>query len=390
MAFTRDYFSHTVVLADTSDKDAAGNARLKAISGVNWEVKEVNSDGSVASGASIFSDRSGAPISNTGNTGSNGVIEFWAEPGEYRVSISHPQAVIGDKTITWNSVSGQDGAIPGDAISNNNELDLPTMGQDIVRQFVPIGGVIDWWRPSAGVSVPAGFVVCSGGTVAADAHDFEGFSGSFTVPDLRNKFILGASLSGNGGGSTGDLVTNAPAIGGTGGSNSTRNLTHTHTVYKHNHTLSTSAGRVTFSNPTYSFSGNAMNLDHNHSLAAVDDGGGANYHEVLWRAKGTYPGVTQTNITTGSGWYIDLNYVYQHITTGIINYFEGTSTTPTGSVNVSSNGSISGKAGIANGTGVYDGDTDVSTSEATANITDAHDFRPAYVGLLKIMKVKRS
>ena len=405
MPTPRDYFAYTVVLANTSDKDASGNSRLCAMSGVNWQVFSVSADNSevVASGANgIFSDRSAGTLTNDGSqeTEDDGLIEFWANPGEYRIHIEDPLSRIGNKSITWNSVPGWEGGIPGDFISNDNELDLATVGVDIRRQFVPIGAVLDWWRPDSSVAVPDGFVVCSGGTISSANHDF-GTGQAINVPDLSNKFVLGAKTA-SGSNTAGNASSNAPLVGDTGGSNATRDLTHTHTTYAHNHTLSADAGRTTFTftNPTYTFTGSGVSLDHNHSLYEPNNANSSD-RQIMYRVKSSNAysgngGVQVTNIQDNSGglsydgWRVDLG------TTDYTNLARanggGGNYTPGGSVTVASGGSgvIGGKAGLADGAGIVNGDTDNSTSAATANITATHDFRPQYVGLLKIMKVKRA
>src|SRR5690606_20452687 len=92
---------------------------------------------------------------------------------------------------------------------------------------VPIGGVITWWRPAASVPIPSGFRVCDGSTVAAGEHAFAGTGGTpipgpITLPDLRGRFVRGADPAAADG--------TASGVGGTGGSNATRDLAHSHPV----------------------------------------------------------------------------------------------------------------------------------------------------------------
>jgi hypothetical protein len=377
MPTPRDYFAYTVVLANTSDKDLSGNSRLCAMSGVNWQAFSV-SDANVESAATIYSDRSAGTITNDGSqeTEDDGLIEFWATPGEYRIHIEDPLSRIGNKSITWNSVPGWEGGIPGDFISNDNELDLATVGLDIKRQFVPIGAVLDWWRPDSSVAVPDGFVVCSGGTIASANHDF-GTGQAINIPNLSNKFVLGA-VTASGTNTAGNNSTNAPLVGDTGGSNATRDLTHTHTTYAHNHTLSTAAGRVTFTSPTATFTGNQLG-DHGHY---VSTGGGA-AGSVFYTTN--YTGNNQNTMGAMTDTPSKLPFYQASLVAAVAT----TAGTPSGSINVTG-GSVGGKAGLADGAGIVNGDADNATSAATANITSAHDFRPQYVGLLKIMKVKRA
>jgi hypothetical protein len=73
--------------------------------------------------------------------------------------------------------------------------------------LVPIGAVIDWWRPNDTFPVPDGFQICTGGVVNDAQSPFNGE----TLPDLRNRFIRGAA--------------SFAGIGDTGGAS-----THTHTI----------------------------------------------------------------------------------------------------------------------------------------------------------------
>lgn len=56
---------------------------------------------------------------------------------------------------------------------------------------VPLGTVISWWRPTSGIAIPDGWVPCDGRELNADQHSYP-FAGTITVPDLRNKFVIGA------------------------------------------------------------------------------------------------------------------------------------------------------------------------------------------------------
>lgn len=93
----------------------------------------------------------------------------------------------------------------------------------------PLGEVITWWRPTTATPLPEEWVPCDGRQLTAPNHDFAG-GGTITVPNLINKFVLGAST-----GATGTGPTTPPAIGQSGGSN-VANLSHTHTV-PHGHTV---------------------------------------------------------------------------------------------------------------------------------------------------------
>lgn len=53
---------------------------------------------------------------------------------------------------------------------------------------VPIGAVIDWWRPNAQFQIPDGFQIADGSTVTDNRSPLVGA----TLPDLRNRFARGA------------------------------------------------------------------------------------------------------------------------------------------------------------------------------------------------------
>ncbi len=114
----------------------------------------------------------------------------------------------------------------------------------------PLGEIKMWYRHSDSIDPPAGFAICDGRTLPESEHSYG--TGTYTVPDLRNKFILGAdagkskttaanaadNLNYADGNSIGGLETNAPGIGYDSirnttpatrkAKNSTRNLSHTH------------------------------------------------------------------------------------------------------------------------------------------------------------------
>jgi hypothetical protein len=56
---------------------------------------------------------------------------------------------------------------------------------------VPLGTIITWWRPTSTISIPDGWAVCDGRTIAQADHSYP-ISGSITLPDMRNKMVVGA------------------------------------------------------------------------------------------------------------------------------------------------------------------------------------------------------
>lgn len=55
--------------------------------------------------------------------------------------------------------------------------------------LVPVGAVIDWYRPTAATPVPAGFMVCNGDKV----NDPQSPMNNANVPNLVDKFVMGVT-----------------------------------------------------------------------------------------------------------------------------------------------------------------------------------------------------
>src|SRR5574340_1047963 len=90
-------------------------------------------------------------------------------------------ALIGlpDDGSDWPPTTGADGGIYAEVA--NLQLTI-----------LPVGFVIPWFRPGLATPIPSGFEVCDGSVIAQANHDF-GAIGSITLPDLRNRFVIGAN-----------------------------------------------------------------------------------------------------------------------------------------------------------------------------------------------------
>jgi len=146
---------------------------------------------------------------------------------------------------------------------------------------VPTGAIIMW--SGATTSIPTGWALCNGQTTAKSDG-----SGNVTVPDLRDKFIVGAGTS--------------YSVGATGGSTS-------------------NTPTITMSNASYALTQNdlpAYNLTvnetaHSHSASSGDSGHyhgsnfsggflGSNAGNPGWATGGTYGTGTNTSGTTAYGY----------------------------------------------------------------------------------------
>lgn len=316
----RDLYQNTVV-------QAQADGTLKALGSVQVYVYLPGTQ----TVATIYAARTGVTtLANPILTGSTGAVEFWAEAGEYDVRFLDTQAParIPDTTKGWNSVPGADGGLPTAKLAADGGLVLAHQGGAIQRQQLPLGAVIDWWRPNNTVDVgggagnpPPGFVICDGQAVLQANHDF-GAIGTINVPDLRNQFVVGADIAKADG--TAGTTGAAPGIRGAAGGHSVNVPAHYH-------------GK-----------GN-LNIT----------GGGVHHHEI------------QGSQFTNSG---GLSFRLQMI--GTDSSFISTYDVSVNGAHTHSSADFSGSVGA---TGGVNGDVAISL-----------DNRPAHVGLLKIIKVKRS
>lgn len=76
---------------------------------------------------------------------------------------------------------------------------------------VPIGTVVDWFRPDPALSVPVGWWICDGSVVTTQGSPFQGKR----VPDLRGRFVRGlTSLDASYGATGGGAPPGTPEQGG--------------------------------------------------------------------------------------------------------------------------------------------------------------------------------
>jgi len=143
-------------------------------------------------------------------------------------------------------------ALKDAAVSTTKIADQSVTGPKLADDILPIGTVIPWWRPSIATPLPSGWEVCDGHTLISTLHEFAG-GGTITLPDLRNRFVLGAATGG-----TGTSSTTPPAIGQIGGNNNA-NLAHSHVVDPHSHTVNAHSHVVNAHTHT---------VPHNHTVAA--------------------------------------------------------------------------------------------------------------------------
>ena len=102
----------------------------------------------------------------------------------------------------------------------------------------PVGTILMWAGSSS--SIPSGFLLCDGSaisrttyaalyTIVGTTHGSGNGSTTFNIPDLRDRFVVGASNS------TGDTTYPGVSPGATGGSADAILKSHTHNLQNHVH-----------------------------------------------------------------------------------------------------------------------------------------------------------
>lgn len=201
--------------------------------------------------------------------------------------------------------------------------------------FVPIPrGVITMWSGSIS-SIPAGWFLCNGGN---------------GTPDLRNKFVYGASANADVGVTGGSADAVVVSHNHSASSNSTG--AHTHTA-NHNHSAS--------SNSTGNHTHTA---NHNHSASSNTTGSHSHYHnQMSWNTGVTNQGITSGTTDNGTNIYSNSAGSHSHsitvntasVTTSSTGAHSHSITVATKSLTTSSTGSHShsitvGSSGVS-GTG---------------------------------------
>ena len=180
--------------------------------------------------ASIFSDRDGNTAkSNPFFTGSNGLAEFYAAPGEYRVTATGPSG-----TITWryevllgtstDNVFTGDNTFNGantysDSVDVSGTFDVSgTVGASLTsfvnERAVPPGAVLAY----ASTVAPSGYLLCDGAAVSRTTYAdlFSAISTTWGVGDGTTTFNLpdgrGGVLRGTGIGRVGGVEIKCRAL----------------------------------------------------------------------------------------------------------------------------------------------------------------------------------
>ena len=208
---------------------------------------------------------------------------------------------------------------------------------DLASTPLPVGAVIDWWRPNASWPVPAGFAICDGGVVSDPASPLNGA----TLPNLNGSFVRG--------------VTDPAQIGSSGGGSS-----HAHTVdvgHDHGSQASASGGAISVSTGTVGTHGHAWAWGYNGDWQS-------------WR----WDGSAELMMVWGDGFGNE----------GSGHFAVASTSTDSGVWYTEQNGSHSHSVSA----GAHAHAVDLPATGALGKDTSSTASVPPYVGLLKIMRIK--
>jgi hypothetical protein len=161
---------------------------------------------------------------------------------------------------------------------------------------VPLKTVLMYHADATNESIPAGYEVCDGRTLSSGNHNIAGGTAPYTLPDLRNRFLLGADITkgATDPGNSGSNATDAPGPMGRGGAHvKTLSLgelpSHTHTGSTDSTGLHTHTGSTTDAGGAHSHTGAIGTAGaHAHSGSSISSVGDHAHTGTAVAAGGTH------------------------------------------------------------------------------------------------------
>jgi hypothetical protein len=245
---------------------------------------------------------------------------------------------------------------------NNGAVTADKIATSVWAGVLPIGSIIPWYRPlGSSDPVPTGFVLCVGGTTSS--HDF-GVGGSIAIPNLVDRFLMGSNTG------AGERAT--------GGSN-TKDLNHHHTIPSHTHNAPSHAHSIAQHNHGGATGGSTPGTSsagtHGHTFAGghgmaqrpyeISSGGTPRQAAYI---SGFNSGDTSASVS------VDSAGAHSHT---VNNHTHGIAT---------DGATGTGLGGLAATSGVLESGAGLHTTGPNAALPT--DFKPAYYGVLYIMKVR--
>ena len=245
--------------------------------------------------------------------------------------------------------------------------ELQRVEADLDNRGKGIGDIWYWFRPSNAVPLTyitdRGGRLCDGSLVLAADHDFPNFNDDFYLPNLLNRFIVGADVGRPAG--TPGTVNAAPGElrtgpGGNTGQSGAHQSAHSHSVDNHVHSVDPHAHPVSQHNHVVP--------NHRHGLPQFTESPLVNQQ--------------QKEIRQGSGSIKFVNTVVQQ------HNLASTRTQGVAIVrDVDNSGDFVTDLGGPTSTGAAGGGTTTANGAQTTSSTDL-DRRPLHVGLLPVMQIR--
>jgi hypothetical protein len=248
-----------------------------------------------------------------------------------------------------------------------------TIGASKVNSTISYVGKVEmWYRVSPSISPPIGWEICDGrpwsGVPNAMGPGLTNWT-TGNMPNMINKFVLGAATTG-----TGTGIATPPDIGAVGGAHG-KDMTHTHTV-SHSHNVNSHTHPM---DHTHSF-GTSVDGSHGHTFA-----GGYIFHTRM-NAFQQLISVVDYATRASQNQIARVNNLQSAYLAG---WNEGAFDAAFGMDPAGAHSHTGGTSGASTAsTGGGGGTTDVQTPTTSAGTLGAtYDVRPAHIGLLYIMRV---
>jgi len=240
---------------------------------------------------------------------------------------------------------------------------------------LPIRSIVPHYMETSNEALPTGWVAAIGQTLNATQQDIVP-GGTFVVPDLRNKFILGADITKAIGaaaeaptGGNINAAAGAPGCQAMGGANGLSITTSEVPIHSHGQT----GGSLTIGAATHNHTGATDGVgNHNHGYTATD-GAHAHYLERVYSFEGGTPWV---NIRTNLPGFHNGVVI---AATNVEGHHEHNITTEAAHAHTVDAATMPSHTHTFTVTGGTTGDTGSG---------DKHENRPLYKALIYIMKVK--
>lgn len=310
-----------------------------------------NSDGSQGSPTNVYQAQSGSTLYASMQTDSLGNVPGWVAEGTYKI-VASSSGSFGGGTVNFDALYGGGTAMVAAGAIGNAQLQLNSVSTTqlaaaVSQALAPPGTHYKF----AGSTLPAGFLWCDGTSYSTSTYPnlfnaigyvHGGSGGSFNVPDMRGRVLIGA------GSGTGLTTRNLAATGG-----------------EENHTL------ITGELPVHGH--NAPVSDPTHAHGTSDPGHGHGLTNVNLAGAGWVTGWTNGGISYAG--MVDVTVLHSGYTDFINNPWYASDGNHGHGINV-------GGTGI----GIYGAGTGISVSTGNTGSGSSHNNMQPFLVANHIIK----